>query len=197
MRTLSCARLTSTVLAWAVFASGPTVTGQSGHERYVALLDEYRSGETTASVQKLLTLGREGLGLAADAQGSNRGMAAERARMMFVRAQLVPVAAMLHTDAAEVLWSMNRGGAREHFEIATKWVDVRELEASPFRRRWYLAAGCSSARSKPGATRSGRGFSGRGTTSLDKRGGFPRLVHGAASRRDCGASDRFRIGWWH
>jgi len=55
-----------------------------------------------------------------------------------VDARVLVAAAMLHTDAAHALWPASRPGSLEQLNIARFWADTL---GSPFRPRWYLAAG--------------------------------------------------------
>ena len=112
---------------------------------YRALVELYRDGRTAEAIEELLTLGRTQVRRTVDAvRGRDGGRAGPDANPS-LNERLFRLAAMLHTDAAEALWSTGRQqDALFHVDIARQWADVEGATPSApgsFRRRWYLAAG--------------------------------------------------------
>jgi hypothetical protein len=130
------ARVGLLVLAGAVCIA-PSARAQRAVEEamwapFRAILDRYRAGDTKGAVDALLALGPGGI------EQSSLGVSPSARQRVTVD---VRAAAMLHADAADAVWLLDRKAAVNHVTVGRGWADVAEKGAPAFRRRWYLGAG--------------------------------------------------------
>ena len=113
---------------------------------YRVLVDAYRESRTEEAIDGVLAFEAETIHQIVDAvrdledarvTGTDRDPDPDE--------QVFRVAAMLHVDTADALWSIGRKmAAMSQIELATRWVDLRARSPEPdgsFRRRWYLGVG--------------------------------------------------------
>ena len=112
---------------------------------YRALVEAYRDGRTLEAMNGLLTLGPKQVRSVVDElrdRDTRRSGAGENPN---ANQRLFRLAVMLHTDAAEELWSAGRHeDASFQVDVARRWADLTDrppARPEPFRRQWYLAAG--------------------------------------------------------
>jgi len=113
-----------------------------------AILDRYGTGDTKGAVDALLALGPGGI------EQSALGVSPSARQRVSVN---VRAAAMLHTDAADAAWTVDRKLAMNHVTLGRGWADAAEVEAPAFRRRWYLATEVS-VRSQRATVKARRGY---------------------------------------
>lgn len=108
---------------------------------YQLALDMYAAGRYREALEELLASGAQGLRAGAS-EMERLNEAAQKVQRLSESAQnQAAVAAMLHTDAVDVLWRHDRSLAMRHLNLARRWAGLTSMAPGVFGRRWYLAAG--------------------------------------------------------
>ena len=109
---------------------------------YRALVDAYREGRAPEAIDGVLAFEADGLRRIVDSVSDRDARATGSDHDPALNELLFRAAAMLHLDAADVLWSTGRAdAAMSQIEVAIRWADLGARSPEPdgsFRRRWHL-----------------------------------------------------------